>query len=162
MLIYTFALDFSIKEAEKLLPHLTHSTVVRFYNKLRLQIYDIIEHTMILEGSVDSCSNIVELDESLFGRKQKYNKGKATKKQWVFGLVERNTRKTYFIPVSDRSRATLLPIIQQRIKTDVTVYHDDFAVYKNLHEHSYNHGTVIHKEGFISACGVCTNSIEGM
>jgi transposase-like protein len=159
-LFYAFAQDIPINEAEKLLPSVAHSSIVSFYNKIRAKLYAIIEQTS-LEGNVNGDSQIVELDESLFEKKQKYHKGKPTKKQWVFGLVERNTRKTYFVTVKDRTRSTLLPIIKKKVKSGTAIYHDDFSVYRNLEEFGYTHEVVVHKENFVSPSGVCTNNIEG-
>ena len=160
MIIYAFSLDFPIHECEKLLPSIAHTTIVNYYAKLRKVISDIIQ-TTVMEGNVEGLSQIVEIDESLFGKKQKYNKGRPTKKQWVFGLVEHNTRKTFFIPVDDRKRVTLLPIIKEHVKEGTHIYHDDYSVYHDLHESSYSHEIVVHKNEFVSPSGVCTNTIEG-
>lgn len=161
MLLYAFALDFPICEAEKLLPSLAHSTVVNYYGRIRMKIYDIVEK-LLMEGNVNGELEIVELDESMFGKKHKYVRGKPTKRQWVFGLVERNTRRTYFIPVQNRKRETLLPIIRRKVRCGSKIFHDDYSVYTKLHEEGYEHESVIHKDGFVSPTGVCTNTIEGI
>ena len=84
------------------------------------------------------------------------------KKVWIFVMVERGTRKTYFAPVANRSTNTLLPIIKDRIKIGTQIYHDDWAVYRNLHEDGFLHDTVVHTKEFVSKTGACTNTIEGM
>jgi len=160
MLLYAFALDFPLCEAEKLLPAIAHSTVVGFYDKIRTKIYDIMERISLC-GNVEENLEVVELDESLFGKKRKYCKGKPTKQQWVFGLVERHTRKTYFTTVEDRKRSTLMPIIKRVVGTGSKIYHDDFSVYRSLQEEGYEHDSVVHKKSFVSSTGVCTNTIEG-
>jgi len=53
---------------------------------------------------------VVEVDEIKIGRR-KYHRGKFVEGQWVFGLVERGSNKSIIVPVSNRSRQTLIPII---------------------------------------------------
>ena len=57
--------------------------------------------------------SIIEIDESLFGKKRKYNRGRVHNMIWVFGAVERGTRNAVLQIVSKRDRATLLPIIKK-------------------------------------------------
>lgn len=111
---------------------------------------------------VEAKYDVIEIDESLFGKKQKYNRGRKTKKEWVFGLAQRETRKTSFHVVKDRKNDTLHPIICAVVEKESTVYHDDWIGYRKLHELGFKHGTVCHKETFKSAEGVCTNTIEGL
>jgi hypothetical protein len=63
-------------------------------------------------GGHDNAGNsiIVEIDESLFSRR-KYNRGRYTEACWVFGMVERGSKKCAFFPVPNRSVAKLIPII---------------------------------------------------
>ena len=59
---------------------------------------------------------IVQIDESLFNHKSKYNRGRrASKEQWVFGLADTSSKPaiTYMETVDKRDAATLLPIIQR-------------------------------------------------
>ena len=49
-------------------------------------------------------ANAIEMDESLFGKRSKYNRGKQFTKQWVFGIAERNTNKTMFEIVENRKK----------------------------------------------------------
>ena len=60
---------------------------------------------------------VVEIDESLFGRKVKYNKGKRSgMKVWIFGLGERYTNRLKLFPVHSRNKATLMKIIQENVE----------------------------------------------
>src|SRR6056300_215572 len=63
---------------------------------------------------------IVQIDESKFG-KRKYNRGHRVNGTWVFGGVEKNAgawgnNKFFAIAVPDRTRETLVPIIQRYLK----------------------------------------------
>ena len=54
----------------------------------------------------------VELDESLFGRKKKYNKGEPKGHRiWIFGIIHRESNKLILFSVSHRDADTLIPII---------------------------------------------------
>ena len=113
----------------------------------------------------------VEIDESLFGRKIKYNRGRPTgQKIWIFGIVERSSNLLVLYPVDNRDAATLIPIIQKHVRPGTRIYSDNWAAYFNLNNLGYEHFTVTHKTTFkqiykhvdtgeIVQCN--TNRIEG-
>lgn len=105
---------------------------------------------------------IIEIDESLFGKKRKYNRGTYHYQAWVFGLVQRYTRKVILKIVDQRTKVVLLPLIKKYVEPGSTIYHDDFKTYQNLDKEGYKHGVVNHSEEFMSEDGVCTNTIEGI
>ena len=43
----------------------------------------------------------------------KHGRGKSATQTWVLGIVERHTGKIILVPVPDRKRKTLLPIIKK-------------------------------------------------
>ena len=58
-------------------------------------------------------SGEVEIDESLFGRRTKYHRGRPQgSKVWIFGIVERGYNTLVMYPVENRTKETLIPIIQ--------------------------------------------------
>jgi hypothetical protein len=57
----------------------------------------------------------VEIDESKFS-KRKYNRSHPVKGQWVFGGVERESGKTFLVPVPDRTTDTLMAVIDAWIE----------------------------------------------
>ena len=73
----------------------------------------------------------VEIDESMFGGR-KYNRGHPVKGQWVFGGVERESGRTYLVPVPDRTADTLMTIINAWIEPGTTIISDCWSVYRNL------------------------------
>ena len=114
----------------------------------------------------------IEIDESLFGRRVKFHRGNPNKglKVWIFGLIDRGTNTVILYPVSDRTEATLLPIIQRHVIPGSTIYSDGWSAYYNLNDAGYRHFTVLHKYAFKkeyrnTATGaivtVHTNRIEG-
>ena len=66
---------------------------------------------------------VVEIDESKFGRR-KYNRGRYSLGDWVFGDIERSRNNVFMVEVANRSAATLLPIIQQFVMPGTTVISD--------------------------------------
>ena len=113
----------------------------------------------------------VKIDESLFGRKVKYNKGEPKEHRiWLFGIVHRESNITYHYPVDNRDAATLIPLIQRHVLPGSRIFSDSWAAYMSLNEMGYQHFTVCHKTTFkqkyqsvdtgeIIECQ--TNTIEG-
>ncbi|KYN18873.1 hypothetical protein ALC57_08803 [Trachymyrmex cornetzi] len=60
-------------------------------------------------------NKIVEIDEVKIGRR-KCHKGRIITGQWVFGGIERESKKIFIVPVEDRKSETLIPIIRRYIK----------------------------------------------
>ena len=44
----------------------------------------------------------VEIDKSMFGNKRKYNRGRVSEGQWVFGMVEWDIGRSLVFRVTDR------------------------------------------------------------
>jgi len=141
-------------------------TACDYANFIR-ELFKTYVHAMLQEIKF---RGIVEIDESLFGRKIKYHRGAKKNKQiWIFGLVERETNRLLLFPVEDRSEATLVPIIKKYVEEGATIYSDGWAAYSKLSQHGFNHFVVVHKETFKatfknadgSIREVHTNQIEG-
>lgn len=91
----------------------------------------------------------VEIDESLFGRKIKYNRGEPKGHRiWIFGIVERASNKLILYPVDKRDAQTLIPIIQRHVAVGSRIFSDSWAAYMRLNELGYEHFTVCHKTTF--------------
>ena len=108
-------------------------------------------------------NKVVEIDESLFG-KRKYNRGRINKGQyWVFGGGERGTNKCFLIPVLKRDSATLLPIIKNNILPGSTIISDCWKAYDCLGNEGYRHLKVNHTYNFVDPdTGAHINTIEGL
>jgi transposase-like protein len=85
----------------------------------------------------------LEIDESKFGR-CKYQRGHAVKVQWVSGGIERESGKTFLVPVTDRTADTLMTLVIAWIEPGTTVISDCWAAYQVLEAHGYRHRTVYH------------------
>jgi transposase-like protein len=162
-ILYAFGIDLQVYQCMKLMPHLDEKTIIDWFGFFRDACSNALLRNPVRLGSntgVDT--NIVEIDESLFGKKRKYNRGTGNQKYWVFGMLERGTRNSVLQLVERRDRQTLLPIIKAHVEEGSTIYSDQWAAYFTLKDEGYTHLTVNHSEEFMSAEGCCTNGIEGL
>lgn len=136
-----------------------------FMRELFKDYFQVLLKNKLLEGEI-------EIDESLFGRKVKYHKGNPNPglRIWIFGMVDRATNSVIMYPVSNRSKETLIPIIQRHVAPGSTIYSDGWSAYCSLNTIGYQHFTVIHKHSFKKTyqnvetrelVEVHTNRIEG-
>lgn len=103
---------------------------------------------------------IVEIDESKFGRR-KYHRGKVVKGIWVFGGIERVSKKRFVVEVDKRDEETLISLCLKFIKPASIIYSDCWKAYGRLGDLGYEHYTVNHSANFKDpATGVHTNTIE--
>ena len=138
------------------------NTATLYYRKLREVIAQRVEDQSPFAGEV-------ELDESYFGSQKSGKRGPhrrrgrgAPGKVPVFGILKRGGR-VYTVMVPNVARATLMPIIHQRVQPDSVVYTDGFASYDVLDVSGFRHHRVDHNRTFVeegSAQSVHINGIE--
>lgn len=66
---------------------------------------------------------------------------------WIFGGIERESKKKFLIPVEDRGADTLLELVKTFIKPHSTVYTDGWRSYNRLCLMGYDHSVVNHSVG---------------
>ena len=102
--IFLWSIDESNKRLS-LLTRLSLRTVVTTLAKLcNLCSWKILNGNIKLGGR----GKTVEIEESMFGAKRKYNRGRVSEGTWVFGMVERCTGRSLAFRVPNRSRETLV------------------------------------------------------
>ena len=112
---------------------------------------EVTEHFLENQPPIGGPEVIVEIDESKFG-KTKYGRGRAVKGIWVFGGIERESKKSFLVPLLEDSRRnadTLIPLIQQYILPGSVIISDEWAAYRNLKEYGYKHLAVNHSKNFV-------------
>lgn len=112
----------------------------------------------------DETPKVVEIDESHFF-KRKYNRGRDTDAQWVFGMIERGSRQCVLIPVADRSTATLLPIIEEHVRPGTIIISYKWSSFRCLADsRNYVHRVVNHSLNFVSPddSTIHTQNIENL
>jgi transposase-like protein len=103
---------------------------------------------------------IVKIDESLI-TKRKFNVGRQVIPGWVFGGLERGSRRCFFEFVPDRTEQTLVEVIKRRVAHGTTIYSDEWRSYRNLSAYGYTHLTVNHSRNFVNPVnGTHTQNIE--
>ena len=106
-------------------------------------------------------SGIVEIDESLFGYKCKYNRGvRKAVQNWIFGLTDRASNRILLFPVEDRTAGTLLPIIEKFVEKGSKIFSDGWSSYLQLNECGFEHFVVNHSTSYTQEyVNVDTNEI---
>jgi transposase-like protein len=134
----------------------TACSLVDYFRKLVES--DLEEEDTLIGGE----GVIVEIDESKLG-KRKYNRGHVVDGAWVIGGVEKTPeRKVFLVPIEQRNRESLLPVILQHVRQGSIVRTDLWRAYSTLSEVGYQHETVNHSQNFTDPeTGVNTNTIEG-
>ena len=159
-IIFLWSIDISNKQIS-LLTGISLRTAVTTLEAIRR-----ICSLKILNGNVKlgGRGKTVEIDESMFGHKRKYNRGRVSKGTWVFGMVERDSGRALTFRVPDRSRETLVTrLVQEFVRPGTIIISDKFSPYFNLNNIGYIHLMVNHSKNFVDpVTGAHTNTIEGL
>ena len=103
------------------LVQVNRNTATLYYRKLREVVTEHIADESPFGGEI-------EIDESYFGGHRKGKRGRgAAGKTVVFGILKRGGRVYTAVP-ADLKRATLIPIIRQRVEPDSLVITDGLNV----------------------------------
>ena len=92
---------------------------------------EVMIETLFLDGEINMIGGVnctIEIDEAKF-RKRKYNRGRMVEGQWVLGGICRETKETFFVPVEDRTRQTLIGLISKHVKVGSILHTDCFKSY---------------------------------
>ena len=140
---------------------LSKPTVIRALGELRTLCSNKILNSGMKIGGV---GKTVEIDESKFGAKRKYQRGRVSEGPWVFGAIERGSQKVLLFRVPDRTRETLVHrLITTFIRPGTVIYSDQFTPYKPLNQLGYIHLSVNHSKNFVDPdSGAHTNTMEGL
>jgi len=104
----------------------------------------------------------VEVDETLIGGAV-HGKGRGPQvliKTLVLGMLERGGELVTRV-VPNQRRASLVPVVQEKVLPGTTINTDSLHSYKNLGECGYTHKFVDHRVEYVGRDGATVNSIEG-
>lgn len=132
-------------------------TAVDWYSFCREVFY---EDCIVKSEKLGGPGVVVEIDEAKFG-KRKYNRGRRVEGQWVFGGVQRESTKSFLVPVETRDARTLVDLLKEWVLPGTTVYSDCWKAYCNLNNEGFEHLRVNHSITFVDPeTGVHTNTVE--
>jgi transposase len=153
--IYQFSVSkngVSAKELERTLG-VTYKTAWRMCKQIRKLMEDDGD---MLGGTGEP----VEIDETYAPSRRHPRALGRSKKQIIFGAVERNGRAS-IVHVRSSGARVLLPEIQNRIAKSSLIHSDEWQAYKSLPKHGYSHTTVNHGKLEYVRGTAYTNTIEG-
>ncbi len=142
----------SAKQLERELG-VTYKTAWRMFNQIR----------SLLGEEVERLSGEVEADETFVGGKQRGHighPGKGSNKTPVFGVVQRGGKVAALV-TKDVKRATVMPIIEEKVMPKSMIYTDEYRTYNVLSAKGYKHRRIAHAEKVYVLGNIHTNTIEG-
>ena len=162
-IIYLWCVGDQAFIAQRHLPHLSEKTINDWYSFCRDIAMEFFKRNPVQFANENALVE-AQIDESLFGKKQKYHKGKYHERFWVFGISDSKEHKCHVEVVHARDRNTLQEIIIEHIdpETNTRIISDGWSAYSKLEELGYKHEVVIHEREFKNTDGYHTNSIESI
>lgn len=121
------------------------ATVVDWSNYLREMCHSYIYNNTQPLGGV---GKTVEIDEAKIDHK-KDNKGRIIETNWVFGGVERESKKAFIFPVEKCDKETLLPIIKEHILSGTTIVSKCWKAYNCHQSEGFQYLTLDHSINFV-------------
>ncbi|HSW66193.1 MAG TPA: IS1595 family transposase [Bacillota bacterium] len=153
--IYQFSVaknGVSAKELERTLG-VTYKTAWRMCKQIRL----LMEQDGDMLGGDGEA---VEIDETYAPSRRHPRALGRSKKQIIFGAVERTGRASV-VHVRSSGARVLLPEIENRIAAGSHIHSDEWQAYKTLNRRGYSHTTVNHSKLEYVRGTAHTNTIEG-
>jgi hypothetical protein len=144
-------------------------TAVALYSTIRLELH-IAKHTatdwtMFCQEAIWITSPVRRKNSAVLVRPSRLMKAggeNAIATDWVFGGVERQSGRTFLVPVPDRIADTSTNTIHTWIEPGTTIISDCLVRYVRLRDEGCTHHTVNHTVGFVDGrTGAHTNTIEG-
>lgn len=150
--IYLFSVSKNGVSAKELERHLgvTYKTAWRMAKQIRL----------LMEQDNDKLTGEIEVDETYAPSRKHPRAIGHSKKQVIFGAVERNGRINAS-HVKSAGVRVLMPIIEGNVEAEAVIYSDEARVYKTLNKRGYSHTTVNHSKLEYVRGNAHTNTIEG-
>ncbi|XP_023221804.1 uncharacterized protein LOC111623467 [Centruroides sculpturatus] len=126
---------------------LSPNTVVDWLSFYReVLIHDAASMSEKLGGK----DRVVEISEAKFG-KPKVNTRRIITGEWIFVGIERESRRTFFVPVESGDGETLLTVLKEWVLPGTTVVSDCWKTYDCLQNEDFRQLTVNHSYNFVNS-----------
>src|SRR3990167_9093053 len=156
LIVRCFVADCTSLQTSKIVG-VNHNTTDRYFGFLR---FLIIKQELFKRKEV--MGNGIEIAESYFGpRRQRGKKGRGARNKIIVLGLRKRKGKVYCEVISDASRAEIMPVIRQTVKSGADIYTDGWRSYDALAVYGYNHKKVNHeKNEFVRDGNIHVNGIE--
>ncbi|GFY51338.1 DDE_Tnp_IS1595 domain-containing protein [Trichonephila inaurata madagascariensis] len=112
----------------------------------RMFVTDIIlDNLQLTSQKIGGVGKVVEIDLV------KYHKPMCNDVQWVFGGIERGTRKLVLIVIPDRTEETIIDTIKKWIEPETTGYSETWKTVPLLKKEDYEHLAIKYKISLIDS-----------
>jgi transposase-like protein len=129
----------------------TYKTAWRMFKQIR----------SMLGENTGKFSGKVEADETYIGGARTGKRGRgASGKTIVAGVVERQASVSASV-VPDVKANTLIPMIQDKVTPNSTIFTDEMPSYNRLNRIGFNHQTIHHAQRIYVKGDIHTNTIDG-
>lgn len=144
----------SAKQLERELG-VTYKTAWRMFNQIR----------KLMGEQLEQFSGEVEADETYYGgrRRRGAKRGRPgidSHKTPIVGVVEPGGKVAALV-TRDTTRASIMPIIDERVLPASLIYTDEYKPYNTLAGKGYTHKRIAHAEKVYVVGNIHTNTIEG-
>ena len=162
--MYSWSTGLQGYQLKHLIPNSPIDTVYDYFSFCRDVCLEYFKNNPVIFEPSSELQCELQIDESVFGKQCKYNRGRGHKNYWLFGISEPKSHKCALFWVNQRDRATLSPLIETHVpKTaSVKIVSDGWASYEHLSSLGYKHSVVVHKDEFVNSEGEHTNSVESV
>ncbi len=133
-----------------------------------------VDFTNAITGAVDAMTvagdfdfaggdYVVELDECLYQRVRDTAAGVTLATQWVWGVYEQATGKCWFERIPNRTRNTLMAVVELHVPVGTIICTDEFSSYTHgLSARGYFHYSVNHSAGEYVRDEECDYGTDGV
>ena len=164
VIMYVWAVGVQGFTVSKMIPRVPRNTVYDYFSFCRDITIEKIRRCPVMFDDSSTMEIELQIDESVLGKKCKYNRGRPFKNYWLFGISDPKNHKCFLVMVPNRTKETLLSIIETHVpkSANIKIISDGWASYESLTQLAYKHSTVVHKTEFLNSLGEHTNSIESV
>ena len=141
MCMYFWAAGVQCYVARSMLPQVSKNSLYDLYSFCQDIAISNAKKITVTFTNEEEIHVAVQMDESLFGKSRKYNKGKYFKQEWIFGLSQPDCHKCLLLRVKERTKETLNGLILEHVPKSerITIVSDGWASYLTLQDFGYKH-----------------------
>jgi hypothetical protein len=168
VMTYCWACDMPQTQMAREADEINRGIVIDWCDYMRNECQTWLDANAAEIGGIDANGDsiVVEIDETKYFHR-KYHRGQWREGHWVFGGIERETKRCFLVEVPNRRADTLNACIVEHILPGTHIISDGWAAYRHidqLRQGIYEHSVVIHQHNFVDPqdADVHTQNVENM